>query len=130
MPFKSKLLLIEASIYTIWAYIMIRVFSFKRYLNWLDNPKKNVDSETIVREVFYAIKKIDNYAFWTTTCYTQAISARLILKRKSIKSKIFLGITKDEKGNMLAHAWTKVGDKTITGGGNLDKYKVLYIFEK
>ena len=120
----------EASVYTIWAFVMIRTFSFKRYLNWLDNPKNNIESEKITRQVFYTIRKIDKYAIWTTTCYTQAIAARLILKRYNIKSKIYLGITKDEKGKLLAHAWTKVGDKIITGAGNLDKYKILYVFEK
>jgi len=124
------MLLMEASVYTIWAFVMIRTFSFKRYLNWLDNPKNNIESEKITRQVFYTIRKIDKYAIWTTTCYTQAIAARLILKRYNIKSKIYLGITKDEKGKLLAHAWTKVGDKIITGAGNLDKYKILYVFEK
>jgi len=107
---------------------MIRIFSFKRYLNWLQNHKEDIPSETIVKEVFYTIRKIDKYAFWTTTCYTQAIAARLIFKRKKIKSEIYLGMTKDENGNLLAHAWTKVGNKVVTGGGNLEKYKVLYIF--
>ncbi len=128
-PLHNKLLLIEASIYTLWAFIMIRVFSFKKYLNWLKNPKNDQPSEEIIRDVFYTIRKIDKYAFWTTTCYTQAIAARLIFKRKRIKSQIFLGMTKDDNGNLLAHAWTKVGNKIVTGGGNLDKYKVLYIFE-
>ena len=128
--FQSNLLLIEASVYTILAYIIIRVFSFKRYLNWLDNPKNNIKSDKFTKEVFFTIRKIDKYAFWTTTCYTQAISARLLLKRKSVRSKIYLGMTKDAEGNLLAHAWTKVGDQIITGGGNLDKYSILYTFEK
>ena len=129
-PFKTKAFLIEASLYTIWAYLMIRIFSFKRYLNWLDNPKQHIKSDKITRQVFYTIRKIDKYAFWTTTCYTQAIAARLILKRHNIQSKIYLGMTKDENGHLLAHAWTKVDDQIITGGGNLDKYKILYVFEK
>lgn len=128
-PLHINLLLIEASIYTLWAYLMIRIFSFKTYLKWLKNPKKNIYNEQDIKEVFFTIKKIDKYAFWTTTCYTQAIAARLIFKRKNIKSQIFLGMTKDKDGQLLAHAWTKVEDLVITGGGNLNKYKVLYIFD-
>ncbi len=129
-PLQNKLMLFEASIYTIWAYFMIRVFSFKKYLHWLKNPQKDIYSEATVKQVFYTIKKIDKNAFWTTTCYTQAIAARLIFKRKNIRSQIFLGMTKDIDGKLLAHAWTKVGDTIITGGGNLEKYKVLYIFDE
>ena len=99
-------------------------------MHWLDNPKKDKGSHEIIKQVFLTIKAIDKYAFWPTTCYTQAIAARLIFKRKNIKSKIFLGMTKDEDGQLLAHAWTKVGDLVVTGGGNLDKYKVLYTFDK
>jgi len=119
----------EASIYTIWAYVMIRIFSFKTYLKWLKNPQQNLPSDETVKLVFHTIKRIDKHAFWTTTCYTQAIAARLILKRKNIHSEIFLGMCKDENGELLAHAWTKVNGKVITGGGNLEKYKVLYIFD-
>lgn len=128
-PFSHKLLLIEASVYTIWAFIIIHTVSFKKYLNWLDNPKENNISEKTLSELARVIRQIDKYAFWKTTCYTQAIAARLILKRKKIKSQIFLGMTKDTDGKLLAHAWTKVGDQTITGGNNTDKYKVLYTFD-
>lgn len=130
LSLKNQLLLIEASIYTIWAWFMIRIFSFKRYLNWLKNPpEQQTPNEKEVLSVYRTLRKIHKYAFWPTTCYTEAISARLILKRKNIKSKIFLGMTKKDDGELLAHAWTKVGDKIITGGGNLESYKVLYIFE-
>jgi len=130
LSFYNKLLLFELSFYTVWAYIMIRLFSFKRYLKWISNPKKDIYSEEIIKSLFFTIRKIDKFAFWPTTCYTQAISARLYLRRKNIKSKIYLGMTKDENNQLLAHAWTKIGDKIITGGNvNLDKYKVLYIFE-
>ncbi len=131
LPLNDQLLLIEISMYTIWAYLMIHVFSFKRYLNWLKNPKEGRANEKQIRNIALTIKRINKFAFWKTTCYTQAIAARLILKRKRITSKIFLGICKQDNGELLAHAWTKVNDKIITGGNvNIDKYKVLYTFEE
>lgn len=108
---------------------MIRIFSFKRYLHWLKNPSHDIPSDKTIKQVYHTIKRIDKFAFWPTNCYTQAIAARLIFKRRNIKSKIYLGMTKDSEGKLLAHAWTKIGDKIITGGGNLEKYKVLYIFD-
>jgi len=109
---------------------MIHIFSFKHYLNWIKNPTTHSPSEANIQSVFLTIRKIRKHAFWPTTCYTQAIAARLILRRMHIKSKIYLGITKNEKGELLAHAWTKVDDKIITGENvNLEKYKVLYVFE-
>lgn len=130
LSFSNKLLLIEGSFYTIWALFMIHVFSFKKYLNWIKNPKTNLPSEAKIKAVNQTIYRIRKYAFWTTTCYTQAIAARLIFKRMKIKSKIYLGMSKNSDGELSAHAWTKVGDKIITGGNvNLDNYKVLYIFE-
>jgi len=131
LSFSNKLLLMEASFYTIWALFIIHLFSFKRYMNWIKNPKKNNPSEKNINLVYHTIKKINKYAFWLTTCYTQAIAARLILKRMNIKSKIHLGMIKDSDGKLTAHAWTEVENKIITGGnGNLDKYKVIYIFEE
>jgi len=129
--FIDKIYFLEIAIYTIWAYFMIHIFSFKKYLHWIKNKThtQTIDKET-VEKVRRTIKRVIRYAFWPTTCYTQAIAARLLLRRKNIKSDIFLGLIKNEKGELTAHAWTKVNGEIITGDlPNLDKYKQLYTFE-
>lgn len=133
LSFQNQLLLFEASFYTIWAYFLIRIFSFKRYASWLKHSENSnryaPETDVEITKIALAIRRIEKYAFWPTTCYTKAISARLICKRKKIKSKLFLGVTKNDNKVLLAHAWTEVNGKIITGNTNLENYKALYIFE-
>ena len=129
--FIDKIYFIEAAFYTLWAYLMIHVFSFKKYLHWIKNkPNSVTDNEKIVPRVQLTIKRVIRYSFWPTTCYTQAIAARLLLRRRNIKSDIFLGLIKNEQKELTAHAWTKVNGKIITGDlPRLNEYKKLYTFE-
>lgn len=130
-PFIDKIYFVEAAFYTIWAYFMIHVFSFKKYLQWIKNkPNSLPDNEVIVLRVERTIKRVIRYSFWPTTCYTQAIAARLLLRRRNIKSDIFLGLIKNEEKELSAHAWTKVNGRIITGNlPRLSEYKKLYTFE-
>jgi len=127
--FADYILFLEAATYTMWAFLMIRIFSFKRYIHWIKNPSKNKDNNQESLRVLYTINRVKKYSFWPTTCYTEAIAARIILKRKGIRSQIYFGVRKDEHKKLHAHAWTKVNEKIITGQGNLDLFKVIYIFD-
>ncbi len=40
-------------------------------------------------------------------CLVSSLAARCILKRRKIKSRIFLGLAKEFNGKMIAHAWLK-----------------------
>lgn len=108
---------------------MIRLFSFKRYIPWIKNPKNHKQKDIQVARVEQCIKRLKKYSFWPTTCYTEAITARIILKRKGIYSQIYFGVRKDENKKLLAHAWTKVNERIITGQGEIELFKVIYIFE-
>jgi hypothetical protein len=109
---------------------MIRIFSFKQYIRWIKNPKTNTYKPSETNRVKHSLRRVKAYAFWPTTCYTEAIAARIILKRKGIQSQIYFGVRKDDNKKMLAHAWTKVKDDIITGNGKLDLFKVIYIFDE
>jgi hypothetical protein len=124
-----QFLLIEASIYSIWAFFLIRLFSFKKYIHWLKNPKQIKHKPKAITEVKKTIYLINKHAFWPTTCYTEAIACRLIFKRKKIKSSIYFGVKKDEKGKLLAHAWTIANNELVTGIGHIEQYTVVWTFE-
>ena len=57
----------------------------------------------------------DRLVFWKTECYTQALTAKIILKTYNLPSTLYIGFYKDEIGVYKGHAWIRSYDKTITG---------------
>ena len=69
---------------------------------------------------------MSNNVPWESACYTQALTAKILLDWYQIESTTYLGVWKDEAANTIkGHAWVKVGNLIITGRKGHKKYKVL-----
>ena len=60
---------------------------------------------------------------WESKCLVRALTAQRLLKKKGIPSTMYLGC-KMEEGNMVAHAWLRVGKLYVTGGNGESYSKV------
>lgn len=135
IPNRERWLFFEALLLIAVARLAIRFFSFKRLLNYLGTPQEATPSTPLAasdRKHFYqigrAIKRSTKVAFWRTMCYEQAITAKLMLRRRSTKSTIYIGMMKSEEKGMEGHAWIRTGDYIITGNHELEKYTVVGVF--
>lgn len=52
---------------------------------------------------------------WTSECYPQALTARLLLTARRIPHRVCFGVRRDGAA-LVAHAWVVAGDITVTGG--------------
>ena len=77
------------------------------------------------RGVAWAIAAAARRAPWRTECLEQAIAAKAMLRRRGIASTLYLGMARDP---VAAHAWVRVGDTNVTGGGNVARYVVVASF--
>lgn len=66
----------------------------------------------------------NNYTLWKTECYTQALTAKILLNRKDIAGTIFIGFKKDQNGRYQGHAWLRSFDRIITGDVDINSYTV------
>ncbi len=69
-----------------------------------------------VRIVYRQVNHSGNKTPWKSLCLVRALTARKLFKEKHIPCTLYLGVGKDEKGNAVAHAWTRVGKYYVTGG--------------
>ncbi|MBM7518735.1 hypothetical protein JOD66_003702 [Nocardioides nitrophenolicus] len=53
---------------------------------------------------------------WTSDCYPQALTARILLRGARVPHSVVFGVLRDPAGALLAHAWVTVGPVTVTGG--------------
>lgn len=60
------------------------------------------------------------------TCLTQALTAYVLFARRGYPAQLRIGVAKDERGLLEAHAWVENEGKIVIGGGSdLSRYSLL-----
>lgn len=132
----ERLLFYEAVFTSAYVRFTLSFLEFKKVMNWLGrkNSHETVgfrDADfSMVRSVKTAVFRCNSYTFWKTECYTQALTAKILLRRRNISSVLTIGFMKDEAGNYKGHAWLTCGDIIVTGNlPNLSKFHVNASFK-
>jgi Transglutaminase-like superfamily len=64
---------------------------------------------------------------WTSNCFPQALTARLLLGLYRVPYVFFFGIDKDDD-TFKAHAWISAGRVQVTGGNSFGRFTVVGCF--
>lgn len=72
-------------------------------------------SSPLVDRVAFVIPRVAARLPWRADCLVQALAARRWLGAHGIATSLVLGVRKDGEA-LAAHAWLKVGERTVTGG--------------
>jgi hypothetical protein len=81
-----------------------------------------------VMAVARALRVVSNRLPWACTCLVQAAAGKCMLYRRGIPATLYLGVTKDEDQKVIAHAWLRSGDVTLTGEKEKERYTVICTF--
>ena len=68
------------------------------------------------RAVGRAVRHAATRTPWTSDCYPQALTARILLCAVRVPHTVVFGLRRDEDGTLRAHAWVSVDRITVTGG--------------
>lgn len=71
------------------------------------------------------IRRIKKILPWKVKCFEEAIAAKKVLEKYNIFSILYLGVDKNKKKELIAHAWLKVGDLFITGERGRKKHAIV-----
>lgn len=72
--------------------------------------------ENLIRDVQFSVVGVCNHTPWESKCLVQALTAKKILNRYGLPCTLYMGVCKDEKDEMIAHAWLRCGNIFVTGG--------------
>jgi len=137
LPKEEKLLFLEAFILLGVMRAAILTVSFKRltknfhhYNGAIDPEAVRQEQEADAKRIGLIITRAANNTPWESACLVQSLTASRMLKQREIPCVFYLGVirSKNEKGNIKAHAWSKCGGSTVTGGENNDSYTILSTF--
>jgi hypothetical protein len=119
---KDKFLFFEAFILCGIIRMIILLIPFNKIRNSIggynqDNLKEVSASEyKVVKRVARAIYQATKYTPWESKCLVQALTAQRMLKKRKIYSTLYLGVAKEGKKKVKAHAWLRCGQVFVTGG--------------
>lgn len=132
LTFLEKKLLLKALFLSLVVKLIVKLLPMRWYKRILEYPGTPVDpispNEKMVYYVSAAVNRSSRYAPWRTRCLVDAITAKLLLQHYHIRSTLFLGVSKEGKNSLIAHAWLKYNDIFITGKRGYQKFTVVSSF--
>lgn len=119
----------------VYAYLLsgiirlsILVLPFKVLKRRLGIPKMestfDVSDEKIVtaKEIRRLVLQVCNHTPWQSKCLVRAMLTQHLLNKRNISSTLYLGVNKNQSGEMQAHAWLRCGEIFIMGGENKNDF--------
>ena len=121
----------EAAIWLIYASVLVKLKKFKaiapsigtamcEHLSDEENKK--------AKAIALAIARANRYLPWHSRCLIQAVAAARMLKRRGLAYSFYLGVGKDNKQQLCAHAWTRSGTVYVNGGNIRHDYEVVGVY--
>ncbi|WP_246202484.1 lasso peptide biosynthesis B2 protein [Virgibacillus doumboii] len=132
---EMKVLLFEAYFYLAWGR-MLKGMPFSKIAPSLGEKMKetstnlNPEYRRKLGGISQAIQIMSKYTFWESECLVKAIAAMKMLEKRDIESTLYLGMAKDESGQLIAHAWLRSGPFYITGAAGMERFTVVNKFAK
>lgn len=75
-----------------------------------------------------AIRTLSEHMPWECKCLVQAMTGKIMLRNRNVPTTLYLGVSKKEDGDLIAHAWLRMGQFVILGGGGLERFAVVSTF--
>lgn len=106
LPRKEKKLFAEAVFFLYLAWLMTLIFPFKRCLKFITGKgEKKEGNLEVLKQIKFALHRANYLRVWDNVCLVSSFAGRWMLNRRGISSELSIGVAKDEKNKLIAHAW-------------------------
>lgn len=128
-----RVLVLKAFILTGFYRFVILFVPFRKLASHIgteryETSKDDLCDIMIVKDIRKAVLIVSKNTPWESKCLVQALTAQRLLKRRKISSTIYMGLAKKEDGQLLAHAWLRVGQWIITGEKEMHAFQPVAWF--
>ncbi|WP_218576502.1 lasso peptide biosynthesis B2 protein [Desulfobacter latus] len=91
-------------------------------------PDYELPDMTRPLQISWAVRTAARFTPWESKCLAQAMSARIMLKRRGYPTTLYLGLAKKADNELSAHAWLRCGSRILTGGLGHGRFTVISTF--
>ncbi len=136
LPWRTRLLLLEALLALLFARIAMAVLPFRRIAAWLgaegweSSADAPADAEARAVEVGRAVTRVAPHVPWDSRCLAQALAGAWMLGRRGIPATLYFGVRKDPEQPFSAHAWLRCGKRIVTGEPEHKTFEVIARFSR
>jgi len=74
------------------------------------------------------VETASRFTPWESKCLVQALVAKIMLRRLGIANTLYLGVVRDGRKGLAAHAWLRCGEMVVTGGRGRDQFTTVAKF--
>jgi hypothetical protein len=133
LSWSDKKLLFETVILLLWVKLMIKLLPMRWYATRLGQQHAITPTGSLpahAHDVFKlsrAIVRCRKIIPGTNRCYIEAITAKILLKRRHMESTLYIGVKK-ENNKLTAHAWLRCGSIYVTGKLEMDQFITVNTF--
>jgi hypothetical protein len=122
----DRRLLVEAGFLVVLIRLGLWLFPFRAlrrilarmtYLPSLLRDKHPVSTDRIA----WAVERTSRYVP-AATCLTQALAAQVLMRRRGFAVCLRIGVAKDEREQLIAHAWVETEGKVVVGRSGYQRY--------
>ena len=127
----EKRLLRQTFFWLVVSFIWVRWFPLRWFSKNLGILRKAMDDdlqkgqEQLVRKAQHALRRLKRRLPWKVKCFEEAITVKKVLKIYGIESTLYLGVKKEGKQNLKAHAWLKTGGRVVAGESGHKEFTVV-----
>ena len=113
---------------------IILILPFKWVAGYLgEQCMESLDEEEFAKlevsqKIGRAIEMINRHTIWESKCLVQAITGKILMRNRGIDNTLYLGVKKNEKNELVAHAWLRVGPAIITGRSGTEGFTTVACF--
>ncbi len=120
MPFSEKKLFFEAIFWAIFYRILTFLFPFRTWIKLIEKSKQLPDDKNLnvfipIHKVFRATRRSSFYLPLKEKCLIEALVMKRMLRKYKISTSLSFGLAKNEKNNLVAHAWLTYEGEVISG---------------
>jgi hypothetical protein len=128
-PLSDKLLVAQTALLLGATRLAIRTLRFDRLERILGvrlaESIPEIEHHELVqaRRVAWAVRTVSPGTPWTSNCFPQALTAKILLQRRDVDSTLYIGAAfAEDKSSLKAHAWLRCGRFYLTGGNSHDEF--------
>lgn len=115
--------------------ISLRLVPFRRILRAISRPQPDKDLDAnpfntpgvleTALSVRWAIESVSRNSPARFVCFPQSLAGFVMLRRRGIPSTIVYGVGHSHVGNLIAHTWLTLGDRTVVGGEGSEQFEPI-----
>lgn len=127
LPADERQLILEAAFALEMIKLGLRLLPFQTLRRLLDRAAARMRREDGVSAggVARAVDLVSRRTPGAKTCLTRALALRLLLARRGHPVTLHIGVVREGKEQLQAHAWVESGGKVVIGGQQLERYTPL-----